>query len=669
MSSNEDDGLNIDLDSLFQPAWAKESGEKSRYAHYTGKEEVSRDRRDRRGGRRDDRRGKGRGAGSGGPGAGGRGPRPQGGGGGGRGPRRDDRGGQGDRRGGGPRRDDNRGRGPRGDRRGGLRRDPRERREELPEIDTAIVPGGKIVDSLAKQIRLTGMAYPLFEIAGLVVGKPERFDVRYSIVRKADGTPVCPLFLCDLDDTLFPSEEDAVGHVLRRHFDTFYQTEKIPKDPPKGNYTFVAQCGLSGKILGPPNLHGYQEELRKLHSRRYARMPFDAYKAKVKIVRDEEVVQKWIEEQSFATEYTALNVPEEIKLDSRDAVEKHFRETHKEAIVKSVRSHVISSKHASEQPNRAIKELYRRTLTQQTKFPIKVVHELSQQFSSRGLQFFKVDKTVTHVAVSRPRHLDLESTPVNEGVKKVIEFIDATPECNRRKLMEGLAPKPVETAGEPAAKAETGAEGELSEAASSEAAESQQPAAHGKLHLTSEEQRIHDDLHWLIHEGHVIEFANGVLESAKAPKNQQAKDAAAAYEARRKKHKPKKPAAEAKPAPSLDEAVNTEASGESAKPNEPQPASAEDSAPTAEVKEQAPASGEVESVQVDEPAEQKTETVGGSSNADDAPDSVESESEAVDSAAGAESLSEPAPAAEETPATEAAEPVAEESETEESKPE
>jgi hypothetical protein len=34
---------------------------------------------------------------------------------------------------------------------------------------------------------------------------------------------------------------------------------------------------------------------------------------------------------------------------------------------------------------------------------------------------------------------------------------------------------------------------------------------------TSEQASIIGDLHWLIHQGHVIEFANGFLETAKKP--------------------------------------------------------------------------------------------------------------------------------------------------------
>ena len=35
--------------------------------------------------------------------------------------------------------------------------------------------------------------------------------------------------------------------------------------------------------------------------------------------------------------------------------------------------------------------------------------------------------------------------------------------------------------------------------------------------MTPEASAIISDLHWLVHQGHVIEFANGILETAKKP--------------------------------------------------------------------------------------------------------------------------------------------------------
>src|SRR5688572_10478724 len=129
----------LDLEKLFLPAWAQESPAVNRYAKFAGGE----DRPDRR----DDRRG--------------RGPRP---------PRRDG----GERPSGGPRRDD-RSRGPRRDSGGGPQRDDRgprrdDRREQreaplpLPDVNLSLVPDEKGVESLARQIKMTGRAYPLFDI-------------------------------------------------------------------------------------------------------------------------------------------------------------------------------------------------------------------------------------------------------------------------------------------------------------------------------------------------------------------------------------------------------------------------------------------------------------------------------------------------------------------------
>lgn len=468
----------LDLEKLFLPAWAQETADTNRYAKYTGGEES-----------RSDDRGRGER----------RGPRP---------PRRDfgGRAPQGDRPR-GPRRD---GPGPGGrpprDGRGGPRRDerrgPMERREPpppLPEITAALIPDEKGVESMARQVKMTGRAFPLFDIAFLVIQKPERYSLRFSIKKNAQGQVVQPMFLCALDETIWLSEDEAVAHVLSRHFATFYQAEKTAAEPPKGVYTFVGQCGMSGVVFGPPNHHDYQNRLHKVHAERFSRMPFEVYKSRVKIVRDEAVVKQWVEEQSWKTEYVCLNVPEPLKLPSRDEVEKHFRATHKDTIIKPVESQVISGM-AARSLRGGLGRVVMQLLTDQRRFPMQIATSLSQAFARHGLQFFKVNKTVTHVAVARPHYLDLETTPVSEGVKRIVEYINAHPKCSRRQLIETIAPAPA-----PAPIPVAPVEGEAA------------PAAPAALEPTPEQTALIADLHWLIHQGHVIEFANGQLDTAKKP--------------------------------------------------------------------------------------------------------------------------------------------------------
>jgi hypothetical protein len=289
----------------------------------------------------------------------------------------------------------------------------------------------------------------------------------------------------------------------------FYKAEKTATEPPRGTYTFVAQCGMSGIILGPPNYHDYQSKLHKLHSERFARMPYEAFKARVKIVKDEAVVKKWIEDQSTKTEYTCLNVPEALKLASREAVEQHFRQTHLPNLIKPVESHTMSGPAARQLHNPALQRLLRAAWEEQRRFPLKLATTLSQQFAGRGLQFFKVNRAVTHVSVARPRFLDMEATPVSQGVRQIVEFINAKPKCTRRKLFEALAPA-APPASPPAAPP-------AAPAAAPQAAPGVAPGGTPAPEASPEQTALASDLHWLIHQGHVIEFANGILDTAKRP--------------------------------------------------------------------------------------------------------------------------------------------------------
>jgi hypothetical protein len=522
----------LDLEKLFLPAWAQEPASAKQYANYKGGGEERTDRRERRGGPRPPRRDGGFG-GPGGP----RGNRPPG-----------------ERRGPGPNREGGRGRPAGGPRRDFDRGEPRERRETpppLPEVNVSLTPDEKGVESLARQIKVTARAYPLFDIARLILQKPERYSVTFSVKKNAEGKAIQPLYLCALDDTLWLSEDEAVAHVLNKHFATFYQAERTATEPPKGKYTFVAQCGMSGVILGPPNYHDYQNQLRKLHAERFSRMPFEAFKSRVRIVSDEAVVKKWIEERSFKTEYVALNVPEPLRLDSREAVEKHFRETHKENIIKPVESHTLNGNAARNLRSPSLTWLVRQSWEDQKRFPLQLATTLSQQFASLGLQFFKVNKTITHVSVARPHYLDLEATPLSEGVKRIVDFINAHTKTTRRKLMEALAPTPA-----PKTVIDISPAGV--EPAPPQPSQAPEPSA--------EQTAVISDLHWLIHQGHVIEFADGRLETAKKPVPKPPKPE------KKPAEKPAEATTTGEAAPATESAPATEAPAEIApSPSEPAP--------------------------------------------------------------------------------------------------
>jgi len=487
-AKNTDPLKELDLDLEFLPAWAQKPNDAKPFANYAG-EERSRargrgDRGDRSPRQRDDNRGR-------------------------------DFKGRGDRD---RKRDGHRDRGPGGSRDGGQRpkfqkRDGKRpfdkkggfRRNDPPprpplELEVALQPEKNGVESLARQIKHTGRSYPLFDIARLILAKPERYLVVLKTRKKEDGSVAQPLFFCQVDETVWLSEDQALDHVLSRHFDTFYKTDKTEIDPPKGTYTFVAQCGMSDQILGPPNYHGYQDKLRALHADRFPRLPFDVFKSRVKIIHDEEVVKQWLDDQSWKTEYIAINLPEEARLESREAVREHFREHHLSNLISGVSDVALKASVFNKKTPPRMQNLVRYAIDDQRRFPLKIVNMLSQEFSSHGLQFFKRKKSVTHVSVSRPHHLNLDHTPVSDSIRNIVTFVVDNQNCTRRMILDKFVPEP-----DKPESAEVPAEGD---------------APKPDTPLSPERTAILSDLHWLVHQGHVVEYANGQMEIAPKPQPQ-----------------------------------------------------------------------------------------------------------------------------------------------------
>ena len=302
--------LSIDLSQIFRPSWTVESSDSTARlaAKFDGGDRPQRyDGAERGAGQR--RR-------EGGPGRGpqrdsrDRGPRPQSGGG-----HRDSKGGQGGPAG-GPRgnRDGGRGREVRGPRQEDRRPEPAPK-ASLEGWKISLIPQASALEGISKQIRSRAKTYPLFELARLIIQLSDRYRIR--LTAESETSP--ELFRAKTDDSLWTSRKGAVSHLLAKHLEKFYRRSAITVDAPKGSYSVVAQCGMSGVLLGPPNHHEYQSRLLALHATRFKNLPFEVYKTRIKMMRDDALMEQWKTEQSTRTVYIPIEPGAEIATSQEEA--------------------------------------------------------------------------------------------------------------------------------------------------------------------------------------------------------------------------------------------------------------------------------------------------------------------------------------------------------------
>jgi hypothetical protein len=400
-----------------------------------------------------------------------------------------------------------------------------------------VLPEPAMIENLTVQIKATGRAYSVFEIARLFLAHNERVRVRFE---PRGSTPVPPLILCAVDGSLWLTRDEARRHFARTGMlSHFFHEDKISVDPPKGLFTAVAVCGLSGTVLGPPNFHAYQRAVVQLHQDRFKTMPLDRYKSRIRIERDEEAVKKWIESQSTQTRYTLINPPAGEAappvFTAREEAVAYVLEHHEDELFAEAPSATVPGTLSPSLLSPGLASHLRETIEHQRRFPLELVQELCRQFETHGLRFFKEDRKATFVSRSRPRPLD-PSTSVSDRVRRIIQFIREHPAATYKEVVIGLVPRagglvspaaPTAEAQPPpeAAAAEPSAAGSgtepVTEAGTEPVTEPPAEPAPGATPVEAESPQpteadregiaVLQDLRWLIREGYVTEFADGRL--------------------------------------------------------------------------------------------------------------------------------------------------------------
>lgn len=445
-------------------------------------------------------------------------------------------------------------------------------------VDVSFFPEEKPFGVLAKAVKSSARTYELFEIARLILEKPERFAVLVKPLppRKAPaGTPeeapapaAAQTFFVSVPDGMpFLNEADALAYVFEKHAEKFFSIETAEIEPPKGNFAMVAKCGFTGELFAPPNYHAYQQILRDHHAANFPKMPFEKFLAHVETVKDKEAVDSWLAKMKTVVRYTVKDRrdDEPETLDGAGAAKAFLLAHRKNKAVRAAANARFPGKLLEQMPMGPVKACIESELEFQRRFPLDTANVLRGRLRRSGFFLFKRGaKGVTFVCAVRRKFRTPDSV-FSDSIQRVFDFLEKHPDAKLQdlpRLMLGIgeeaANAPEATADAPAeVAAETPpqpvAEGAEAAPAESEAKTPAVPAADED----AEARSLLATVRWLVLEGYVSELSDGSLFTHPKMSAAQAKAATKADEAEAAapEEKPDDIAAEIPPAPEAPEDV------------------------------------------------------------------------------------------------------------------
>lgn len=435
---------------------------------------------------------------------------------------------------------DRRGPRPFGDRRGDGQGRPARPFVKPLDVDVRILPSQKDLGTIIKRIQTTGLAYPLKQLVMFFLDNPESCILRLSPKEGAD----VHFHQCKACGHLAFSADELQAHVLSAHLSDYYDSEEVDCEPPKGNFSCVARCGMSGVLLGPPNLHGYDARIREVIRSRFPEMDEAAFRSRIEMVHDADMVEEWRKSVTKKTVYRRKpakdaaateaegEVQESPALD-REAAEREFRRVVAASLVSEPKTPDVTAAAALKSENRPLLFACRSALERERRRPHDLSRALRGAFHHRKLVFFRANSPDGQEFVCSVKPSPLDTAHAIPELVELVKYVEEHPDQLRQAVVAALS------GGDP------------------------KKAADVKAHLS-----------WLVEKGHLVNFSVGILSAPDAnPRFRPPRRPAASAEA-----KPREKA-EAASAPA-GEPASSAAAEESAAPTA-EPASESASAETA----------------------------------------------------------------------------------------
>ena len=304
------------------------------------------------------------------------------------------------------------------------------------EVEVKILPDTKALGTIIRKLQGDTHAYKLKDLAYFFLDNPSSILLKVSPRAAQDGRPAAEpvrFFQCKACGFAALKEEDVVEHVLNVHLGDYYDSKEVECEPPKGNFNCVAKCGLSGVLLGPPNIHEFNGIVREMIRTKYPEMSEEQYRSHIEMVRDADTIEQWRQGATKKTLFFAKGTADQegaLGL-SREQAEGEFRRTILPSILDQPKNLMITAEVAMKSPVKPLQWAVNDALEQERRAPYNMCFALRGAFHHRKLHFFRANDSRGPEFVSGIEYKEFDAAHAIPELAFAAKFVAEHPCCDK----------------------------------------------------------------------------------------------------------------------------------------------------------------------------------------------------------------------------------------------
>lgn len=308
------------------------------------------------------------------------------------------------------------------------------------DAEIKILPEPRALGTIIRKLRESSQAFKLKDLAYFLLDNPESVLLKVMPrVKEGSTEPLKTFSQCKACTYASMNRDEVVAHALTHHLTDYYDVKEVEVEPPKGNFNCVAKCGLSGVLLGPPNIHEFNSVVREMIRTKFPNMSEADYRARIEMVRDPESIEEWRKGATKKTLYFPKGAEEGAAGLTREQAESDFKRNILDNLVVTPKTLMITAAAALKSESRPFLFAVRDALAAERRAPVSMLFALRGAFHHHKMQFFRTNDPRGQEFVVARELKEFDAAHAIPELANMAKFIEENPCRTKAEICKGDA--------------------------------------------------------------------------------------------------------------------------------------------------------------------------------------------------------------------------------------
>ena len=323
--------------------------------------------------------------------------------------------------------DDNQQRSKHEPRRRERQKESKSRKKDLPKrydsqftnkFKVTVSPDYKILDTLKKGIKKSGISYSLEEINAAIINKKDRLKITIENLKNQDS-----FFITKFDNSVFDTKLNAVKHIIDKGLKHVVDITETVGESPNGNFKNILKCTATQILLPPKNFHDFEAIIKTHLVENNIRFSYDKYVESLQLVEDELTISEWKNKPLKKLVYTTKKLNDKRTFNKIDGIHRYISSVETNEFIKT--NNIINIEGGNiDRLGTNLRDFISNFLKTTYQWKKDLFFNILINFKKSGFYIFKYGPK-SFLFASGPKHKPIEITKISENCVKIVNIIQS----------------------------------------------------------------------------------------------------------------------------------------------------------------------------------------------------------------------------------------------------